>query len=196
MLAGLTGGIGSGKSTVAALFHEFGALIVDTDLVAREAVAPNSDGFLQIAHIWPDVIRDGELDRGALAAIVFEDPAQRERLNAIVHPEVRRIAAERSRQAAPGQLVVHVVPLLFETGYDKLVDRTIVVVAPKERRLARVEARDGLSDDAVLARMSAQIAPERAIELADYVIENDSSIENVRERSRAVYEAIVSAERG
>jgi dephospho-CoA kinase len=192
MLAGLTGGIGSGKSTVATMFREFGAFIVDSDLIAREAVAPNSDGFLQIAREWPGTIRDGELDRGMLADIVFADPSQRERLNAIVHPLVRRIAAERSRFAAPGQLVVHVVPLLFETGYDSLVDRTIVVIAPKEQRLARVEARDGLSKEAVLVRMATQIVPERAAAIADYVIENDCSMADLRERTRVIYETMVS----
>jgi dephospho-CoA kinase len=192
MLAGLTGGIGSGKSTVATMFREFGALIVDTDLIAREAVAPNSDGFFQIARQWPQAIRDGELDRGVLADIVFADASQRERLNAIVHPLVRRIAAERSQFAAPGQLVVHVVPLLFETGYDSLVEVTIVVVAPLEQRLMRVEGRDGLSEKAVFDRMAAQIDPERAAALADYVIENDRSIADLRERTRGVYDAIVS----
>jgi dephospho-CoA kinase len=191
MLAGLTGGIGSGKSAVAALFHSFGALVIDTDLIAREAVAPNSDGFFQIAHAWPEVIRDGELDRGALANIVFADPMQRERLNAIVHPQVRRIAAERSAQAAPGQLVVHVVPLLFETGYDKLVDRTIVVTAPVEERVRRVEARDGLSAADIELRMAAQLAPERAVELADFAIANDGSLDGLRLRSRAVYDRLL-----
>jgi dephospho-CoA kinase len=191
MLAGLTGGIGSGKSTVAALFHAFGALIVDTDLIAREAVAPNSDGFLQIAREWPEVIRDGDLDRGALAAIIFADPIQRERLNAIVHPHVRRIAFERNALAGPGQLVVHVVPLLFETGYDKLVDRTIVVVAPDAERLQRVSARDGLNAEAVRARMAAQLSPRRSIELADFAILNDGSLEDLRLRSRSVYEELV-----
>jgi dephospho-CoA kinase len=193
MLAGLTGGIGSGKSTVATMLHEFGALIVDTDLIAREAVAPNSDGFLQIAREWPQVVRDGELDRTALAEIVFADPAQRERLNAIVHPHVRRIAAERSAAAMPGQLVVHVVPLLFETGYDKLVDRTIVVVAPDPERIRRVESRDGLSEVAIRARMAAQISPDDAAARADYVIRNDAGLERLRERTRAVYDAIVEA---
>ncbi|HEY3676676.1 MAG TPA: dephospho-CoA kinase [Candidatus Tumulicola sp.] len=192
MRAGLTGGIGSGKSTVATMFREFGALIVDTDLIAREAVAPNSDGFFQIARSWPQTIRDGELDRGALADIVFADPAQRERLNAIVHPLVRRIAAERSAAAMPGQLVVHVVPLLFETGYNELVDRTIVVVAPDAERIHRVESRDGLSEDAIRARMAAQILPADAAERADYVVRNDASVGELRARSRAVYDAIVT----
>jgi dephospho-CoA kinase len=191
MLAGLTGGIGSGKSAVAAFFHSFGALIIDTDLIAREAVAPNSDGFLQIARAWPETIRDGELDRGALAGIIFADPAQRERLNAIVHPQVRRIAAERSAHASPEQVVVHVVPLLFETGYDKLVDRTIVVTAPIDERLRRVGARDGLSVDAIEQRMAAQLAPERAVELADFAIANDGSLDTLRQRSRAVYDRLL-----
>jgi dephospho-CoA kinase len=191
MLAGLTGGIGSGKSTVATMFHEFGALIVDTDSIAREAVAPNSDGFLQIAREWPQAIRDGELDRGALAEIVFADLVQRERLNAIVHPQVRRIAAERSAAAMPGQLVVHVVPLLFETGYDELVDRTIVVIAPDSERIHRVESRDGMSEAAVRARMDAQIAPADAAARADYVIRNDATLDTLRSRSRAVYDALV-----
>ena len=97
MRVGLTGGIGSGKSEVAALFEEFGAFVIDTDALAREAVAPNGDGFLAIAREWPDVIRRGVLDRAALADVVFADPAARARLNAILHPIVRRMAAARER---------------------------------------------------------------------------------------------------
>jgi dephospho-CoA kinase len=122
---------------------------------------------------------------------VFADRAQRERLNAIVHPQVRRIAAQRGAHAAPGQLVVHVVPLLFETGYDKLVDRTIVVTAPIAERLRRVEARDGLDADAIEQRMAAQLAPERAVELADFAIANDGSLEQLRLRSRDVYDRLL-----
>src|SRR6185312_3545053 len=99
MRVGLTGGIGSGKSEVAKIFAELGAFVIDTDELAREAVAPGSAGLSEVAAIWPQVVREGALDRQALAAIVFADDAQRERLNAIVHPEVRRLAAERERAA-------------------------------------------------------------------------------------------------
>ena len=138
---GLTGGIGSGKSEVARAFAQLGAFVIDTDELAREAVAPGSDGLREIARRWPQVVRDGALDRAALAAIVFSAPPERERLNAIVHPHVRRLAAERERSAKPGQLVVQVIPLLFEVGLDREMDRVVLVVAPDERRIARVLAR-------------------------------------------------------
>lgn len=187
---GLTGGIGSGKSAVASIFQEFGALIVDTDQLAREAVAPHSDGLFEIARVWPQVVRGGALDRAALAEIVFADPAARERLNAIVHPHVRRYAMERERAAASGQIVVHVVPLLFETGYAEICDRNVLVVAPLEQRLARVLARDRIDEAHARARMAAQMPPERARELADYTIENDADFATLHDRSRAVYEQL------
>jgi dephospho-CoA kinase len=191
MRVGLTGGIGSGKSEVARILAELGAFVIDTDELAREAVAPDSDGLFAIAREWPQVVREGALDRAALAGIVFDDPAALERLNAIVHPQVRRLAAARELSAGPGQLVVHVVPLLFETDYAGRVDASILVVAPDADRLARVVARDGTSEDRVRARMAAQIAPEQARRRADYVIENDGDLETLRERTRAAYDALV-----
>ncbi|MGB8519517.1 MAG: dephospho-CoA kinase [Candidatus Tumulicola sp.] len=193
MRVGLTGGIGSGKSEVAALFEEFGALVIDTDALAREAAAPNGDGFLAIAREWPDVIRRGVLDRAALADVVFADPVARARLNAILHPVIRGMAAARERKARPGQLIVHVVPLLFETGYEALVDRTIVVVAPPEARLARILARDRLDEGRARARMEAQIAPEEARSRADDVIENDAGLGTLRERARSIYDRLAAA---
>jgi dephospho-CoA kinase len=184
---GLTGGIGAGKSAVARIFAELGAFIINTDTLARQAVSPNSDGLLAIAHEWPQVVRNGALDRGALAEIVFTDSAARERLNAIVHPFVRRLANDAAERAAPGQLVVDVVPLLFETGYVDLVDKSIVVIAPVEERIKRVIARDGGTEQGIRARMAAQIDPAEAARLADYVIENDGNFEHLRERVEALY---------
>jgi dephospho-CoA kinase len=192
MRVGLTGGIGAGKSEVARMFREFGAFIIDTDELARAAVAPGSDGLREIAREWPQAVRDGALDRAALAEIVFRDPSLRARLEAIVHPHVRRLAREREREARPDQLIVHVVPLLFETGYDALVDRTVVVIAPDDERLARVAARDALSVEQIRARMAAQIDPSSARARADYVIENDADVETLRRRARAVYGALVA----
>jgi dephospho-CoA kinase len=193
MRVGLTGGIGSGKSVAAEALARLGALVIDTDVLAREAVAPGGDAFMQIAREWPAVVRSGAVDRAALARIVFEDPAARTRLNEIVHPHVRRLALEREAGAAPGQLIVHVVPLLFETGYADLVDRSIVVIAPDSERLARVQARDGVDEASVRARMAAQLLPEEARRRADYTIENDGDLSHLRTAVRAVYENLTSA---
>ena len=187
MRVGLTGGIGAGKSAIAQIFSDLGAYIVDTDALAREAVAPNSDGLMEIARAWPHVVRSGALDRAALADIIFNDPPARERLNAILHPHIRRLAMERDARAKQGQLAVHVVPLLFETGYDQLVDKTIVVVAPDDQRIARIVAREHIDESRVRARMAAQMSPDEARSRADYVIENDGDLNRLRERISRLY---------
>ena len=190
MRVGLTGGIGAGKSEVAAIFAALGAFVVDTDAIAREVVAPQSDGLMEIARFWPQVVRSGILDRAALAEIIFSDPLARERLNALLHPHIIRRAMEREVRAKPGQLVVHIVPLLFESGYDRLVDKSVLVVAPLEQRIARVVERDRIDEARVRARMATQIAPEEAGRRADFVIENDGDLGHLRNQTRAVYEAL------
>lgn len=189
---GLTGGIGSGKSAVAARLAERGATIVDADVLAREAVAPGSDGLRAIAERWPETIAaDGTLDRAAMARIVFADAAARAVLNGIVHPRVRARAAEAEAAAPDGTLVVHVVPLLFEGDYWRSCDRTVVVAAPDETRVARVMARDGVPREDVERRIAAQIAPAEARARADYVVENDADLATLRARTDAVYEALL-----
>jgi dephospho-CoA kinase len=187
---GLTGGIGSGKSEVARILVDLGAYVVDTDELAREALAPQSDGFLAIQHLWPQVVRGGAIDRAALAEIVFRDPQARNRLNEIVHPFVRRLAQERTARAKPDQLVVHVVPLLFETGYGDMVEKSIVVVAPEADRIARVMSRDRTDEAHIRARMAAQIDPAEARSRADFVIENTGDLEHLRSQTKAVYDAL------
>jgi|SRR5579884_297464 len=190
MRVGLTGGIGSGKSEVARVLESLGAYIIDTDRLAREAVAPGSDGLRQVARVWPSVVRDDCLDRAALAQIVFNDPTARERLNAIVHPHVRRLAEEAERYAKPQQLIVHVVPLLFETGYDELVDASILVIAPDELRFARVAKRDRLTETQIRARMASQIDPGQARTRATYVIDNDGDFKHLRDQVCALYDML------
>ncbi len=190
MRVGLTGGIGAGKSAVAAIFARLGAFIIDTDSLAREVVAPGSAALGEIAVLWPSAVKDGVLDRNALAEIVFQRPADLERLNSLLHPRIRKLAAERESGAKPGQPIVHMVPLLFETGYDSTVDKSVLVAAPLEDRIARVVERDGMSGTEARARMAAQIAPEAARMRADYVIENDGNLEQLEARTRAVYEAL------
>lgn len=187
MRIGLTGGIGAGKSAVAATFTKLGAFLIDTDVIAREVVAPNSDGLLAVARVWPRAVRNGVLDRGALADIVFADPSARQRLNELLHPHIRRVAMEREARAKPGQVTVHVVPLLFETGYDRLVDASVLVVAPLEQRIARVVERDNLDEARVRARVAAQMEPEQARRNADFIIENDGNLERLRDRAATVY---------
>jgi len=187
---GLTGGIGAGKTAVARAFEELGAFIIDTDALAREAVAANSDGLREIARVWPQVVRSGALDRTALAEIVFNDPVARGRLNAIIHPHVRRLAMEREARARPGQLIVHVVPLLFETGYDAVVDKSVLVVAPDDVRIARIVRRDRLGEADVRARIAAQIPAEEALKRADFVIENNADPKRLRARAREVYQRL------
>ena len=194
MRVGLTGGIGSGKSEVSRFLESFGAYIIDTDILAREAVAPESDGLRAVARMWPHVVMNGALDRAALAQIVFTDPSAREKLNSIVHPHVRRLAEERERFAKPGQLIVHVVPLLFETGYNTRVDASILVVAPDEQRIERIRKRDRISVEQIRARMAAQIDPEEARDRASYVIENDGELTHLSASTRAVYDDLVSKE--
>ena len=187
----MTGGIGAGKSEVARIFGELGALVIDADEMARLAVAPDSEGLADIRKRWPQVVSDdGTLDRTALAALSFNDEATREALNAIVHPIVRKLAAEREAQAKPNQIVVHDVPLLFESGFSKECDANVVVVAPLEVRVERVQARSNLSRDKIERRIAAQMDPAEARKLADYVIENDGSLEHLRERTKAVYHAL------
>jgi dephospho-CoA kinase len=186
---GLTGGIGSGKSEVARILAGLGALVIDADALAREAVAPGSRGLERIAEKWPAAIAlDGTLDREALAAIVFRDGGARDELNAIVHPEVRRLGAEREASAGPEQVVVHDVPLLFEAGFYRFCDANVLVVAEAETRIGRVVARTGFTPQEVERRMKAQIDPERARELADYTIENDGTIAALAQATADVFE--------
>jgi dephospho-CoA kinase len=191
---GLTGGIGSGKSAVADVWRERGALIVDSDLLAREAVAQGSRGLAEIALRWPAVIAaDGTLDRAALARIVFENADERATLNGIVHPRVRSLARAREAAAPAGVIVVHVIPLLFEGEYWRTFDATVVVIAPDEARIARVIERDGLDRASVLQRMRAQIDPSEARRRATYAIENDADLATLRLRANVVYDRLDGA---
>lgn len=188
---GLTGGIGSGKSAVAAFLADRGAIVIDADMLARQVVAPGSEGLRKIGEAWPETIApDGTLDREALARIVFGDERERERLNAITHPRVRERAAQLERDAPDG-VIVHVIPLLFEGDYWRTCDRTVVVIAPREARVARVVARDAAEREAVERRMAAQIDPELARRRADYVVENDGGLGELHVRSARLYDALL-----
>jgi dephospho-CoA kinase len=192
MRVALTGGIGSGKSAVAEVWRARGATIVDADVVAREVVGPGTVGLSAVAAAWPAVVRDGLLDRAALATIVFADDHARAALNAIVHPLVREQSAALEAAAAPGAVVVHVIPLLFEGELWRSFPTTVLVVAPDEARIARVVERDGIVREAVEARMRAQIEPAVARSRATYVIENDGERAALGARANAVYDELLA----
>ncbi|CCH88790.1 Dephospho-CoA kinase [Modestobacter italicus] len=171
---GLTGGIGSGKSTVAALLAQRGARVVDADRIAREVVEPGTPGLAAVVAEFGDGVRtaDGALDRPALAAVVFGDPAARARLDAIVHPLVRARAAELVEAAPPDAVVVQDVPLLVETGQAGSYDLVLVVETDLETRVARLGER-GLAAEDARARIASQATDEQRRAVADVVLRND-----------------------
>jgi dephospho-CoA kinase len=187
VLVGLSGGIGSGKSTVARSLAARGALVLDADVIAREVVEPGGPGFdAVVARFGPELVGgDGRLDRAALARIVFDDARARRDLNAIVHPLV---AAETQRRAAagpPGSVVVMDVPLLVEaarTGYDVVV----IVEAPEDVRLERL-ARRGMDPDDARRRMAAQASDAERRAVADVVIDNSGSPDDLERQVDALW---------
>ncbi len=177
LLIGLTGGIGSGKSTVADLLAARGALVIDADRLAREVVEPGTPGLeAVVTRFGPGVLLpDGRLDRAALGRVVFADEAARRDLEAIIHPAVRKRAAALTAAAPPRTAVVQVIPLLVETGQQDAFDLVVVVDVDPAVQLARVQARDGLSEEDARARVGAQAAREARLAAADVVIGNDGS---------------------
>jgi dephospho-CoA kinase len=174
---GLTGGIASGKSAVAEELRRRGAVIIDSDVLAREVVAPGTPGLAAVVERFGAGVLhpDGTLDRAALGRIVFADPVARADLEAIVHPAVRARAAELAAAAPPDALVVQVIPLLVETGQAGAFDAVVVVDADPETQVARVMARDGLDRAAALARLAAQASRADRLAAADHVVANDGS---------------------
>lgn len=191
---GLTGGIGAGKSAVADLLVSYGAVLIDSDLIAREVVAPGTPGLAAVvAEFGPGVLgADGALDRPALGAIVFGDPERLAALNAIVHPLVRERSAQLEAAAAPDAIVVHDVPLLAENGLRPLFDQVIVVDADQEVRLDRLVRLRGMAESEARARMAAQASREQRLAVADLVVENNGSPAELAERVKALWEQLSS----
>ncbi|PPF21239.1 dephospho-CoA kinase [Rathayibacter sp. AY1E3] len=194
-LVALTGGIASGKSTVARRLAEHGAVVVDADVLAREVVEPGEPALAAIAERFgPSVIRaDGALDRPALGAIVFSDAAARADLNAITHPAVtlrsQRLFAEAA-EADPDAVVVYDVPLLAEGRGAGEFDEVVVVHAPQHLRIERLVARRGLTEEEARARVSSQASDEERLALADVVIDSSGTLEDTLARTDALWERL------
>jgi dephospho-CoA kinase len=190
LLVGLTGGIGTGKSTVARMLEKRGAVVFDADVLARQAVAPGTPGFDQVVERFgPNVLAPGGgLDREALASIVFSDPAARRDLEGIVHPEVRRMFAEGCEEYRDSdRVVVFSAPLLVETGMHTAFDRLIVVSAPVATQIERLMRDRGMAERDVQARISAQLPLEAKAEVADVLVDNEGTLEDLERRVELVW---------
>ncbi len=192
MRVGLTGGIGAGKSTVAGLLADHGAVVIDADAIARDVVRAGTPGFDSVlARFGGDVVgTDGELDRPALGRLVFADGQALADLNAIVHPLVGQRSAELMRAAPAGAVLVYDVPLLVENGLGSGFDAVVVVEARLELRLRRLAAR-GLPADEARSRMATQASDEKRRAVADFVIENNGSPAELSARVELVWHALV-----
>lgn len=192
---GLTGGIASGKSTVAKRFEARGIPVVYADELAREAVARGTPGLEAIVAAFGREVLDGngDLDRKALGARVFGDEEARRRLNAIVHPTVASLAAQRFLEhgARGAKLVCYEVPLLVESGLQDALRPVVVVAAPEDVQVRRTMERDGLDEAAARARVRSQLPLEDKLRVADYVIENAGSLEALIQRTDEVVDRLL-----
>jgi len=181
LILGLTGSFGSGKSTAAAIMEEMGAVVVDADRLAREAVEPGREAHGEIVEMFGAnaLDSDGKIDRAELARLVFTDPLKRKALEAIVHPRVRIEMRRRIEEAEAGDVVALDVPLLFENGLDAECDKTCVVAIGEAERIERL-ARRGVDEDEVGRRLAAQMPQDEKARRADYVIDNSSDLEAFR----------------
>ena len=188
----LTGGIGAGKTTVARLLAQRGAILIDSDVLSREVVEPGTPGLEAIVERFgPAVLAaDGSLDRQALGTIIFADAQARADLNGIVHPEVRRRRAELIASAPDGSIVISVIPLLVEGGLQDGFDGVIVVDVPIDTQVDRRKARSDLDDQQARARVNAQASRDERLEVADWVIENSGSYDQLRQQVEVVWDAL------
>lgn len=193
MRVGLTGGIASGKTTVAELFAELGIAIVDTDVIAREVVEPGQPALEEIRGVFGDAVIDasGHLDRTAMRSIVFADPGQRRQLERILHPRIRE-EARRQSMAASSPYHMVAVPLLVESPMKDEMDRILVVDCDEETQLKRLLERDAESESQARKIIAAQASRNERLAIADDVISNDGSLESTREQVRRLHELYLS----
>ncbi|APG27642.1 dephospho-CoA kinase [Syntrophotalea acetylenivorans] len=192
MVLGITGGIASGKTTVAQTFQALGAVVVSADLLAREVVRPGAKALRQIAaYFGRQVLReDGTLNRQLLGDMVFNDHQARLALNNITHPAIAELASKRLREAEQegAPLVVYDAPLLFEAGADRQVDKVLVVKVDAEVQLARLMARDGIDRQKALARIDSQMPQMEKLARADFIVDNSGSPQETEEQVRSLME--------
>jgi dephospho-CoA kinase len=192
ILVGLTGGVATGKSTVAKMFKQCGAVVIDADELAHEVIKPGTPAWRAIVTLFGKTMlnQDRSLNRQALGSIVFRSRTKRRQLERIIHPRVAREQARLTKQAArtdPTAVVIYDVPLLFEAGIDKRVDKTLVVTADRETQLARLKKRNGLSRVEAIRRIRSQMPLSKKVRLADIVIDGTLSRQNAMKAVRGIF---------
>ncbi|MBM3176133.1 MAG: dephospho-CoA kinase [Chloroflexi bacterium] len=194
---GLTGSIATGKSLVSRYLQELGAYNIDYDLLARDVVEPGLPAWQDIVdYFGEDILQpDRKLDRAKLGKIVFRDKAKRRKLESFIHPRVYAEANKQEKtfvESNAATIVVHEVPLLFEVGRDKAMDKTVVVYASEENQLKRLMARDGMSKKDARSRIRSQMSVEDKKRLADYVIDNNGTMDETKRQAQDLYQKLVS----
>ena len=192
LIVGLTGGVASGKTAVSEVLKEEGADIIDADQIARELVQPHGPAWDELVRTFGEEILqgDGSIDRKKLADRVFVDPKQRKLLNQILHPLITEEMDRRTReigQKNPEAIVVIDAPLLIEVGYHRRADKVMVVVSTQAEQIERLKVRDGINSEEALRILSSQMPVEEKVKLADFVIRNEGSLAEVRERAKEVF---------
>jgi len=192
LVVALTGGIGSGKSTVGQIFAQLGAIVIDSDQLARDVIERGSIGFNEVvAKFGDEILKNGEIDRQILASLVFRDPAKRSELEQITHPLIRKAFTKLVSSALPDSIVINQIPLLVESNHDYKFDHIITVSASESIRSERLIKR-GLTNEQIKQRMQAQATDQMREDIADSIIVNEKSEQEVTDQVEKIWEQLLS----
>jgi dephospho-CoA kinase len=192
LVVALTGGIGSGKSTVGQIFAQLGAIVIDSDQLARDVIERGSIGFNEVvAKFGDEILKNGEIDRQILASLIFKDPAKRSELEQITHPLIRKAFAKVVTSASPDSIVINQIPLLVESNHDYKFDHIITVSASESIRSERLFKR-GLTNEQIKQRMQAQTTDQMREDIADSVIVNEKSEQEIADQVEKIWEQLLS----
>jgi dephospho-CoA kinase len=192
LVVALTGGIGSGKSTVGQIFAQLGATVIDSDQLARDVIERGSIGFNEVvAKFGDEILKNGEIDRQILASLIFNDPAKRSELEQITHPLIRKAFAKVVSNASPDSIVINQIPLLVESNHDYKFDHIITVSASESIRSERLIKR-GLTNDQIKQRMGAQATDQMREDIADSVIVNEKNEQELTDQVEKIWEQLLS----
>ena len=192
LVVALTGGIGSGKSTVGQIFAQLGAIVIDSDQLARDVIERGSIGFNEVvAKFGDEILKNGEIDRQILASLIFKDPAKRSELEQITHPLIRKAFAKMVSSASPDSIVINQIPLLVESNHDYKFDHIITVSASESIRSERLIKR-GLTNEQIKQRLQAQATDQMREDIADSVIVNEKSEQEITDQVEKIWEQLLS----